>query len=77
MNKTALRLALAATAAASLIALGPGVAAAAPAPAPVPEAVHPVVLFGQLGPLGAVLSCAPVGLLPILGPNVIFPICVV
>ncbi|TQF65441.1 hypothetical protein FK531_21460 [Rhodococcus spelaei] len=60
-----------------MIALTPGVAAAQTAVAPAPGSVHPVVLFGQLGPLGAILSCAPVGIVPIIGPNIIFPICLV
>ncbi|MFC9788927.1 hypothetical protein [Rhodococcus sp. NPDC127528] len=70
-------MALAAIAVAPMIALTPGLAAADTAVVPAPGSVHPVVLFSQLGPLGAILSCAPVGIVPIIGPNVIFPICLV
>ena len=75
MNKNSLRLALAAIAVAPMIALGSGTTAAAAAPAP--SAVQPVVLLGQIDPLGSILACAPWGLIPLFGPNIIFPICVV
>ncbi|MFC7448959.1 hypothetical protein [Rhodococcus daqingensis] len=44
-----------------------------------PELITPVVLLpGQTtwqGALGSVLACAPWGLIPLIGPNVAFPIC--
>ncbi|MFC4605343.1 hypothetical protein [Rhodococcus kronopolitis] len=77
MNKNSLRLALAAIAVAPLIALGSGASAGAAAPVPLPPAAQPVVLLGQIDPLGSILACAPWGLIPLFGPNIIFPICVV
>ncbi|MFF0817649.1 hypothetical protein ACFYVR_21155 [Rhodococcus sp. NPDC003318] len=73
---TIVRTTLATAALAPAILLAPGAAAAEPAPASTFPAVHPVVLIGQhQDPIAALLACAPVGLIPVFGPNIIFPIC--
>ncbi|MGW4480607.1 hypothetical protein [Rhodococcus triatomae] len=74
MRTVALRAAIAAAALPPLLLLGSAGAAADPSAA---DPVHPVVLIGQnQNPPGALLACAPVGIIPLFGPNVIFPICV-
>ncbi|CRK52047.1 conserved exported hypothetical protein [Rhodococcus sp. RD6.2] len=74
MRTVALRAAVAAAAVPSLLLLGSGAAAA---DQPAPDPVRPVVLLGQnQNPLAAFLACAPVGLIPLFGPNIILPICV-
>ncbi|MFD4293890.1 hypothetical protein ACFWPA_11475 [Rhodococcus sp. NPDC058505] len=76
MTSTPLRSALVAAAATPLLLAAPAPATAAPL-APPPGPVHPVVLIGQqhADPLAAFLACAPAGIVPLFGPNVIFPIC--
>lgn len=75
MNTT-VRAVLATAALAPAVLLAPGVAAADPIET---AAVHPVVLIGQQhqDPIAALLACSPVGLIPVFGPNIIFPICLV
>lgn len=73
MNKCLVRTALAAAAAASLLLLAPATASADP----LPDAVRPAVLIGQgQDPIAAFLACAPVGIIPLFGPNIVLPICV-
>ncbi|MGW0043846.1 hypothetical protein [Rhodococcus sp. NPDC003348] len=74
MNATALRAAVVAVVT-PLLLIGPCIAGAAAVPI-TPDPVHPVVLIGQkTDPLGALLACAGTGLIPVFGPNIIFPIC--
>ncbi|MGW6374781.1 hypothetical protein ACWFRB_01790 [Rhodococcus sp. NPDC055112] len=75
MNRTARRSALAASAAAFMLILGSGIAAAAPTTGPTTELIQPVVRLGQTDPVAAFLECALTGFIPLIGPNVIFPIC--
>ncbi|SEL92207.1 hypothetical protein [Rhodococcus maanshanensis] len=91
MNTITLRTATAAALIAPALTLGAGVAGATahePPTAPPavtettpvsPDMITPVVLLpGQTtwqGALGTVLACAPWGLIPLIGPNVAFPIC--
>ncbi|MGW6374780.1 hypothetical protein ACWFRB_01785 [Rhodococcus sp. NPDC055112] len=68
--------ATAAATASELPATPPAVADTTPVS---PDAITPVVMLqGQTtwqGALGTVLACAPWGLIPLIGPNVAFPIC--
>ncbi|MFD4183286.1 hypothetical protein [Rhodococcus sp. NPDC058514] len=85
MNTITLRTATAAAVIAPVLALGVGAAVAGastpePPASPVsPELITPAVMLpGQTtwqGALGAVLACSPWGLIPLIGPNVAFPIC--
>ena len=77
MSTILLRSAAAAAVATPLLLAGAATAHAEPTPPAGP--VHPVVLIGQQhsDPLAAFLACAPVGLIPLFGPNIIFPICLV
>lgn len=74
MNTTLRRATLLGAATPLLILVGPGHAAADPPPTPAPA--HPVVLLGQHSdPLNAFLTCVGTGLIPLVGPNIVFPIC--
>ncbi|WP_027502019.1 hypothetical protein [Rhodococcus sp. UNC363MFTsu5.1] len=91
MNTITLRTATAAALIAPALTLGAGVAGATaqePPTAPPavtettpvsPDMITPVVLLpGQTtwqGALGTVLACSAWGLIPLIGPNVAFPIC--
>lgn len=73
-----LRTAAAAAAAAPLLLLATAPAHAATGPTALPDSVHPVVMIGQQhsDPIAAFLACAPTGLIPVFGPNIVLPICV-
>ncbi|WP_077041830.1 hypothetical protein [Rhodococcus sp. MTM3W5.2] len=87
--RTATAAALIAPALALALGAGPaGATASEPPTAPpgvtettpvAPDLITPVVLLpGQTtwqGALGTVLACSPWGLIPLIGPNVAFPIC--
>jgi hypothetical protein len=91
MKTITLRTATAAALIAPALALGAGPAGATASEPPTappavtettptgPDLITPVVLLpGQTtwqGALGTVLACAPWGLIPLIGPNVAFPIC--
>lgn len=76
MYTNLLRPAVVAAVATPLLLLGSGTSNADAATA-TPDPIRPVVLIGQkTDPLGALLACAPAGILPVFGPNIIFPICV-